>query len=58
MSIYAQMMSCAVRYGVIYRPLPINSQYLETWGADSPASSVHERAWLASIAFEFSGFNR
>ena len=44
MSIYAQMMSCAVRYGVIYRPLPINSQYLKTWGADNPASSVHERA--------------
>ena len=27
----SQMMSCAVRYDVIYRPFPIKSQYLRTW---------------------------
>ena len=28
---------CRVHYGVIYHPSPINSQYLKTWGVDSPA---------------------
>ena len=31
------MTSCAMHYDVIYRPFPINSQYLKTWGVDSPA---------------------
>lgn len=34
--LYAQMTSCTVRYDVIYHPFPINSQYLSTWGVDSP----------------------
>ena len=29
---------CAVRYDVIYHPLLSNSQYLKTWGVDSPAT--------------------
>ena len=29
---FAQMMSYAVWYDVIYHPLPINSQYLKTCG--------------------------
>ena len=33
---YAQMTSCAVRYDVIYYPLPVNSQYLDTSEVDSP----------------------
>ena len=33
---YAQLTSCAVRYDVIYNPSPINSQYLNTSGVDSP----------------------
>ena len=32
----AQMTSYTMRYEVIYYPLPINSQYLKTWGVDSP----------------------
>ena len=32
-----QMTSCDVHYDVIYRPFPISSQYLKTWGVDSPA---------------------
>ena len=35
--VYAQMTSCAMRYGVIYHPSPINSHYLNTSGVDSPA---------------------
>ena len=27
---------CHVHYDVIYHPFPINSQYLKTWGVDSP----------------------
>ena len=34
---YAQMTSCAMRYDVTYHPSPINSQYLNTSGVDSPA---------------------
>ena len=34
---FSQMTSCAMHYDVIYRPFPINSQYLKTWGVDSPA---------------------
>ena len=33
----AQMTSFVVRYDVIYHFFPINSQYLMTWGVDSPA---------------------
>ena len=33
----AQMTSLIVRYDVIYHFFPINSQYLMTWGVDSPA---------------------
>ena len=33
---YAQLTSCAVRYDVIYNPSPVNSQYLNTSGVDSP----------------------
>ena len=32
------MTSCALHYDVIYHPLPINSQYLKSWGVDSPVS--------------------
>ena len=35
-----QMMSCPVHYDVIYHPLAINSQYLKTWGFDSPGMFV------------------
>ena len=34
---FAQMTSCAMHYDVVYLPFPINSQYLKTWGIDSPA---------------------
>ena len=34
---FAQMMSCAMPYDIIYHPFPFNSQYLKTWGVDSPA---------------------
>ena len=30
------MTSCAVHYDVIYHPFPINCQYLNTWGCNSP----------------------
>ena len=33
-----KMTSCALHYDVIYHPLPINSQYLKTWGVDSPGT--------------------
>ena len=33
----AQMTSFVMRYDVIYHFFPINSQYLMTWGVDSPA---------------------
>lgn len=58
MSILAQMTSCAMHYDVIYRPLAMQFSIIENVGVDSPASSVHKIAWLASIAFEFSGVNR
>ena len=32
----AQMTSFVVRYDVIYHSFPVNSQYLMTWGVDSP----------------------
>ena len=34
---FSQRTSCTVHYDVIYHPFPINSQYLEMWGVDSPA---------------------
>ena len=34
----ALMMSCAVHYDVIYHPSPFDSQYLKTWGVDSPVT--------------------
>ena len=34
---FAQMMSCEVPYDIIYHPFPFNSQYLKTWGVNSPA---------------------
>ena len=52
------MTSCAMHYDVIYRPLAMQFSIIENVGVDSPASSVHKIAWLASIAFEFSGVNR
>ena len=33
---FSQMTSCFVHYDIIYHPFPINSQYLKTWGVDSP----------------------
>ena len=42
-SIFAQMTSYAVRYDVTYHPFPINSQYLKTWGVDSPAMEINVR---------------
>ena len=36
---FAQITSCAMPYDVIYYPFPyfpINSQYLKTWGVESP----------------------
>ena len=33
------VMRRTVRYEVIYHHFPINSQYLKTWGVDSPACS-------------------
>ena len=33
----AQLTSLVVRYDIIYHPFPINSQYLMTWGVNSPA---------------------
>ena len=35
--LFTQITSCAMPYDVIYHPFPINSQYLKTWGVDSPA---------------------
>ena len=32
----AQMTSFVVRYDIMYHSFPINSQYLMTWGVDSP----------------------
>ena len=40
------MMSRAVHYGVIYHPSPFDSQYLKTWGVDSPVT-------LAGNVWEF-----
>ena len=36
----AQMTSFVVRYDVIYHYFPINSQYLMTWGVDSPVMAL------------------
>ena len=36
----AKMTSFVVRYYVIYHSFPINSQYLMTWGVESP-ETVH-----------------
>ena len=41
---FAQMTSCAVHYGVIYHPFPINSQYFEDvrgWQPSSPREKWH-----------------
>ena len=40
--LFAQMISCAMRYDAIYHPLSIlnNNYYLRTWRFDSPASVV------------------
>ena len=35
------VMCCAVLCDVIYHPVPINSQYLKTWGVDSPDYLKH-----------------
>ena len=45
---FAQMASFVERYDVIYHPFPINSQYLRTWGVDSPEIGI-ERA-MACVA--------
>ena len=45
---FAQMASFVERYYVIYHPFPINSQYLRTWGVDSPEIGI-ERA-MACVA--------
>ena len=42
----AQMTSCALRYDVIYHPFPINSQYLNTSGVDSPESALYAKEFL------------
>ena len=42
----AQMTSCALRYDVIYHPSPINSQYLNTSGVDSPESALYAKEFL------------
>ena len=42
----AQMTSCALRYDVIYHPSPINSQYLNTSGVDSPVSALYGKEFL------------
>ena len=34
---FTQMTSCAMHYDIVYLPFPISSQYLKTWGIDSPA---------------------
>ena len=34
---FAQMMSWSLHCDVMYHSLPVNSQYLKTWGVDSPA---------------------
>ena len=34
---FAQMTLRVMRYDVMYHPFPIKSQYLKTWGVDSPA---------------------
>ena len=39
---FAHMTSCAMRYDVTYHPFAINSQYLKTWGVDSPAEVTGE----------------
>ena len=39
---FAKMTSCAIRYDVMYHPFAINSQYLKTWGVDSPAEVTGE----------------
>jgi len=31
---------CRGHYDVIYHPFPINSQYLKTWGVDSPGQPI------------------
>ena len=36
------MTSYAAHYDVIYHPLPTNSQYLKTWGVDSPDLMPYE----------------
>ena len=43
---YAQMTSCAVRYDAIYHPSPINAQYLNTSGVDSPESALYGKEFL------------
>ena len=40
---YAQMMSCALHYDIIYHPSLISSQYLNTSGANSPAKGCSAR---------------
>ena len=39
---FAQMTSCVMHYDIIYDPSAINSQYLKTWGVDSPAEVTGE----------------
>ena len=52
------MTSGAVHYDIIYHPFPINSQYLKTWGVDSPEitqlscsqTSLHSRRNLTPVS--------
>ena len=47
-----------VHYDVIYHPFPINSQYLKTWGVDSPDLVVYRLCWSLGKALTFfSKFN-
>ena len=53
-----KMTSCALNYDIIYHPLPINSQYLKTWGVDSPVcrTQIWKPAYKVNLGwpkFEF-----
>ena len=52
---FTQMTSCAMRNGTIYHPFPINSQYLEMWGVDSPAlwenNQIYKRPIIMIIQY-------
>ena len=58
---HSQMTSFFVHYDVIYYSLPVISQYLKMWGADSPvivvephlASLVLDRIWVGYVSKQF-----